>query len=120
MASASKVAERATPWKLRTAATTISLLAVLATSMAAWAGDAAVKISGFAFNPQTLTVPLGTTVTWTNEDGAPHIVSDKGGAFRSERLGKGDTFSQEFSQAGTFDYVCAIHASMTGTIVVTP
>lgn len=120
MASALDVVERKKSWKLRMAAATVSLLAVVSTSMSGWAAEATVNISGFAFVPETLTVPAGTTVVWTNEDGAPHIVLDKGGAFQSERLGKGDTFSQEFSEAGTFDYVCGIHGNMTGTIVVTP
>ena len=120
MAYPSDVIGSTTSWKLRAAATAFSLLAVVTTSMSGWAADATVNISGFAFKPQTLTVSVGTTVTWVNDDGAPHIVADKAGAFRSEKLGKGGTFSLEFSEAGTFDYVCGIHPSMTGQIVVTP
>ena len=78
------------------------------------------QIAGFAFSPADLTVKVGTTVTWTNEDGAPHIVATDDGSFKSETLNKGDTFSFTFSQAGTFPYHCGIHASMKGTVTVTP
>ena len=82
--------------------------------------DETVTISGFAFKPASISVPVGTTVVWVNEDSAPHIVADKTGKFRSQTLNKGDKFSQKFTQAGTVDYTCAIHPSMTGKIVVGP
>jgi len=82
--------------------------------------DEAVTIKSFAFGPQEVTIKVGETVTWTNEDGAPHSVVDKGGAFKSAKLAKGDTFSQTFAAAGTFDYKCGFHGSMTGKVVVTP
>jgi len=85
----------------------------------AWA-DETVTISGFAFKPATLTVKPGTTVVWVNEDSAPHIVAEKGGKFRSATLNKGDKFTHTFAQAGTVDYVCSIHPSMTAKVVVAP
>ena len=85
----------------------------------AWA-DETVTISGFAFKPATITVKPGTTVVWVNEDSAPHIVAEKGGKFRSATLNKGNKFSHTFAQAGTVDYVCGIHPSMTGKVVVAP
>lgn len=82
-------------------------------------GDDAVDIDGFAFIPATLTVKAGTTVTWTNKDEDPHTVVSDGGAFRSQALGSGGTYSFAFPAAGTFDYVCSIHPFMHGSVVVT-
>lgn len=93
-----------------------------ATSMPASAspvrGDQ-VTIDGFAFAPVTLTVPVGTTVTWTNRDEEPHTVAASDGSFHSSGMGTGATFTHTFSTAGTFDYVCSIHPMMRGTVVVT-
>jgi plastocyanin len=75
-----------------------------------------ISIKNFAFNPQTLTVPVGIVVTWTNQDSAPHQI--KSATFNSAVLNTGATFSFTFSQKGTFDYSCAIHPSMTGQIIV--
>jgi amicyanin len=83
------------------------------------AGPNAVNIDNFAFAPATLTVKAGTTVTWTNKDEDPHTVVDNGGAFRSQALGSGGTYSFTFPTAGTFDYICSIHPFMHGTVVVT-
>ena len=80
--------------------------------------ESAVSISGFAFQPPTLAVAPGTTVTWTNEDGAPHTVTSDDGTFDSGELGSGGTFSTSFAEAGTFAYSCRFHPGMTGTIVV--
>lgn len=76
----------------------------------------AVDIQNFAFSPASLTVKKGTTVVWTNNDSAPHQI--KSATFNSDRLGKGQTFSFTFNDAGTFEYLCAIHPSMTGKIIV--
>jgi amicyanin len=97
----------------------ITLLAALA-ARPALAADAQVKIANFTFDPPTLTVKAGTTVTWVNADDIPHVVLEKVGKFRSSALDTGDKFSQTFSTAGTVEYFCAIHPHMTGKIVVTP
>jgi amicyanin len=86
----------------------------------ALAADPQVKIANFTFDPPTLTVKAGTTVTWVNADDIPHVVLEKNGKFRSSALDTGDKFSQTFSAAGTVEYFCAIHPHMTGKIVVTP
>lgn len=82
------------------------------------AGDEAIAIQDFAFDPDDLTIPVGTTVTWTNNDGAPHTVTADDGSFDSGNLGQGDTFTFTFEEAGTFTYICKIHPSMTATITV--
>jgi plastocyanin len=87
-------------------------------SPAAAAGDA-VTIDNFAFAPATLTVKAGTTVTWTNRDEEPHTVAATDGSFHSPGMGTGATYSHAFPSAGKFDYVCSIHPSMHGTVVVT-
>jgi plastocyanin len=76
----------------------------------------AVKIQNFAFDPGTLTVKKGTTVTWTNNDSAPHQI--KSATFNSSQLSKGQAFSFTFNETGTFDYSCSIHPSMLGKIIV--
>ena len=75
-----------------------------------------VAIAGFAYKPATLKTTVGTTVTWRNEDAAPHTVTGKG--ISSPQLGKGATFRKRFARAGTFAYLCAIHPSMRGKVVV--
>ena len=105
--------------RLRATLATIAIVAGLASGQA-FAADAQVKIANFTFDPPTLTVNTGTTVTWVNADDIPHLVSEKDGKFSSSALDTNDKFSQTFSTAGTFEYFCAIHPHMTGKIVVTP
>jgi plastocyanin len=78
-----------------------------------------ITIQNFAFSPATLTVPVGTTVTWTNKDSAGHTVTSDTGAWSdSGTLDTGKSFSFTFKKAGKFTYHCAIHPSMTATIIV--
>jgi plastocyanin len=76
----------------------------------------AVSIQNFSFNPGTLTVKKGATVTWINNDSASHTI--KSNSFNSGNLAKGGTFKFTFNDSGAFDYFCGIHPSMTGKIVV--
>ncbi len=79
-----------------------------------------IRISGFAFDPNTITIKTGTEVKWTNLDSAQHtIVSDSGNEIGSPSLGNGESYSHVFTVEGTYAYHCGIHASMTGTIIVT-
>ncbi len=77
-----------------------------------------VTIKDFAFTPATLTVPAGTTVTWTNDDAVPHTATASDGSFDSGNLNPGQSYSFTFSTPGSYPYVCQYHAGMTGTIVV--
>ena len=79
-----------------------------------------VKIDNFSFGPTALTVPVGTTVTWTNRDDIPHTVvsTDDPKAFKSKVLDTGEKFSFTFSKAGTYPYFCSIHPKMTGKVIV--
>jgi plastocyanin len=80
--------------------------------------SASVNISNFAFDPNVLEVTAGTTVTWTNNDGANHTVSADDGSFDSGSIGSGGSFSVTFDTPGTYTYHCNIHGNMTGTVVV--
>jgi plastocyanin len=77
-----------------------------------------VVIKDLAFTPKTLTVPVGTTVTWTNEDGAPHNVTADDGSFASDTMSQGDTFTQTFDASGTYGYTCTLHPGMSAQVVV--
>jgi plastocyanin len=79
-----------------------------------------IKIDNFTFGPAALTVPVGTTVTWTNKDDIPHTVvsTDDPKAFKSKVLDTDEKFSFTFSKAGTYPYFCSIHPKMTGKVVV--
>ncbi len=77
-----------------------------------------VFIQGFAFTPVTITVTANTTITWTNKDTAPHTVTSDSGVFGSATLGTNGTYSFKFTTAGNYPYHCAIHTTMTGTVIV--
>ena len=78
-----------------------------------------VKILDFEFEPATLTIPVGTTVTWRNY-GVDHLVFTYNRTFISPLLpeGQGETFSVTFTQPGTYPYICGVHPEMAGTIIV--
>lgn len=82
------------------------------------AANAAVKIDNFVFGPQTITVPVGTTVTWTNGDDIPHTSVSTEGVFKSKVLDTDEKFSYTFTEAGTYPYYCTIHPKMIGKVVV--
>ena len=106
--------------KMKHAATLVGL-ATLGLAAAAMAqSGAAVEIKDHMFMPDAVTVPVGATVTWTNQDGAPHTVtSDTKGMFSSGWKFKGGTFAFQFTKAGTYPYHCSIHKGMRGTVTVT-
>ena len=77
-----------------------------------------VKIDNFVFGPQTITVPVGATVTWTNRDDIPHTSVSTEGVFKSKVLDTDEKFSYTFTKAGTYSYYCTIHPKMTGQVIV--
>jgi plastocyanin len=108
------------------AAAVVTLLAMLTTASRVGhtaaqekvAASAEVKIDNFSFGPTALTVPVGTTVTWTNRDDIPHTVVSTDGVFKSKALDTDDKFSFVFSKPGTYSYFCSIHPKMTGQVIV--
>ena len=77
-----------------------------------------IVIQNFAFEPATLTVKVGTKVSWVNRDDEPHTATATDKRFNSKTLDNGDRFSQEFSAPGVYNYYCALHPKMTGKIIV--
>ena len=82
------------------------------------AASAEVKIDNFSFGPGELTVPVGSTVIWTNRDDIPHTVVSTDGVFKSKVIDTDEKFSFTFTKPGTFPYFCSIHPKMTGKVVV--
>jgi plastocyanin len=82
-------------------------------------GPVEASIVDLTFQPDSVEIDAGATVTWTNEDAVPHTVTARTDAFNSGVMQEGATFSHTFDEPGTFDYFCAIHPSMTGTVTVT-
>jgi plastocyanin len=80
--------------------------------------NAEVKIDNFSFGPQTVTVPVGATVTWINRDDIPHTVVSTDGLFNSKVRDTDEKFSYTFAKAGTYPYYCSVHPKMTGKVVV--
>jgi plastocyanin len=95
-------------------------------SPAPTSGSVSVSIQNFQFNPSSITVKSGTTVTWTNMDDAQHTVTRplEGGGVQmagpdSPVLNRGDTYSYTYNGVGFFPYHCRIHPSMSGTVEIT-
>ena len=89
-------------------------------SAAAPALKPGIAISHYSFQPGTLTVAKGSTVTWVNEDDDVHTIKSTDGpaAFSSPALDHGNRFGMTFRRAGTYHYVCSVHPFMRGVIVV--
>jgi plastocyanin len=79
----------------------------------------AVSIFDFGYDPATLTIGAGDTVTWTNDGSAPHTVTFADGR-DSGTLNAGATFAHTFAEGGEFTYACTIHPAMRGTVNVLP
>jgi plastocyanin len=114
-------------WILGLVATVLTAITLTAESrpiLAVDPGDksvsgATIKIDNFSFGPSNITIPAGTTVTWTNNDDVPHVVaSDDKQMFKSKALDTDDHFSFTFTKPGTYNYYCAIHPKMTAKVVV--
>ncbi|MFE0044273.1 cupredoxin domain-containing protein [Streptomyces albireticuli] len=98
-----------------------ALMAGPAASAAAPAKPAAeviVLIEDFQFVPSSVTIRVGDTVRWTNNDSATHTSTSDNGVWNSGNLTAGTSFRHTFRTAGSFSYHCAIHPSMTGTVTV--
>jgi LPXTG-motif cell wall-anchored protein len=103
----------------RKASTTTSTSAKSTTLHAAATGSSSVAISDFKFSPTTITVSVGTTVTWTNQGPSGHTATADDGSFDTGVLTKGNTGSFRFTKAGTFSYHCTPHPQMKASVTVT-
>jgi plastocyanin len=78
-----------------------------------------VVIRDYSFIPEILQIHVGRKVAWTNRQNRTHTVTSDTGLFDSGRLRQGHRFSYTFTEVGTFNYHCAIHGGMTGSVEVT-
>ena len=80
-----------------------------------------ISITAKGFNPDSLTVKVGDTVTWSNASkDAQNVTSDTANLFDSGPLNTGGIFTYTFSQAGTFTYHSTATTTLTGKVIVTP
>jgi plastocyanin len=96
----------------------VALALALALAPVALAAQHAVKIVGFAFAPDSVTVKVGDSVQWTNGDGTSHTATADDASWDTGTIAGGTSKALTFDTAGTFAYHCAIHSSMHGTLVV--
>jgi plastocyanin len=100
------------------ASAALGLIAAATLAGPALAADQSVTIVGFAFSPGSVTVNVGDSVTFTNNDSVGHTATADGGGFDTGTIGGGANDVVTFDAAGTFAYHCAIHPDMTGSVVV--
>lgn len=93
------------------AALAVGLLAV-----PAQAAEFTVTIKDFKFDPAALELAAGDTITFINEDSAPHTATAADGSFDTGALAKGESATVTVSAAGTYDYICDLHPSMEGVV----
>ncbi len=113
------------PTMAATAAPTAEPTAAGGSTGAVAADEGEVELEDFQFQPQVLTVKVGTEVKFANKDDVTHTVTSDSGLFDSGPLQKGDEFFYTFTEAGEFPYYCMPHGGpggvgMSGTIIVVP
>jgi plastocyanin len=94
-----------------------AMLAVIPLALAA-KGGATVKIKEMKFTPASISIKVGESVTWTNEDDRDHTVTAVDGSFASDNLKPGSSFSFQFTKPGKFAYACSYHPRMKGVVIV--
>ena len=92
--------------------------AVAATPTVITAGEFTIDIRDFDFQPSNASVPSGASVTWTNDDSAPHNARARDDSWGTDNLGKNESGTVTFDAPGTWDYHCTLHPYMKGAITV--
>jgi plastocyanin len=103
-------------------------IALVSFGLTAWIAPAAsgetkatkVSIANFQFTPAEVTIAPGESVTWVNDDGAPHGLEYPDGSAGTDLLLPGASYNRRFDQPGTYDYSCSVHPYMTGRVIVRP
>jgi plastocyanin len=90
----------------------------IATSAVAASATHTVVMEGVGFMPTALTVAKGDTVVWVNKDAFPHTATAQDKTFDSKEIAAGKSWRFTAKKAGTFAYVCTLHPTMKGTLVV--
>jgi plastocyanin len=85
---------------------------------APFTGVTHMNMQNFAYQMANIQVRTGTTITWTNQDSAPHSVTFQNGMKDSGLLYQGQSFSYTFSTPGTYQYYCTVHPNMVATVTV--
>lgn len=104
---------------------TLALAGTVAIAQTSRPGDSAagvkktVGMKGMTFDPASVTIKVGDTIVWNNNDDRDHTVVADNSAFKSDNLRPGGSFSFTFTKAGTYTYSCSYHPRMKATIVVT-
>ena len=98
----------------------IGMAAIAIAGHSVGAENISVQITDFTFTPEVIKVKTGTTINWINMDNAPHTITSDDNSWDSGRIKKNETYSQKFDKAGTFEYHCAYHSSMKGSVIVSP
>ncbi len=88
------------------------------TSQVVASKDQIITIDSFDFSPKTITVKAGSSVTWLNSDTVDHSIIADDATFNTGMLASGEKGSYTFTKVGTYTYHCAVHPSMTATVVV--
>jgi plastocyanin len=74
-------------------------------------------VKSYRFDPKTIEIEAGDTVTWINEDNFRHTVEVEGQ--EDHEVGRGESVEITFGEPGTYDYVCTLHSQdMEGTVIV--
>jgi amicyanin len=95
-----------------------AICVLLVLGMSAKAATVTVTIANFAFSPSQVTINVGDTVTWVQQDTTRHDSDSNTGVWNGPLLNRGQMFSFTFNTAGTFGYHCDPHPFMTGTVTV--
>ena len=98
----------------------IGVTAIVMTGFSLGAENLSVQITNFNYTPEVIKVKVGTTISWTNEDNVPHTITGDDNSWDSGRVKKNETYSHTFDKAGTFEYHCAYHSAMKGSVIVSP
>jgi plastocyanin len=102
----------------RAVAATLLVLTNVTGLAAAPAAVQEVRIAEHRYVPEAITIRRGTTVRWVNDDDDPHTVTSDRDAFASPGMDKREAYTFTFDAPGTFPYHCALHPTMTATVVV--
>ena len=102
--------------RIRTFVAGAALAMLLVVAVGGPASAASVTIVDFAFQPATVTISAGDSVTWTNNGPSQHTTT--GGTWDSGVMNVGSSFTHTFNSTGTFPYACSIHPFMTGTVII--
>jgi amicyanin len=102
------------------AALAVAFLVLFQAPSPAAAASFSVQIENYAFAPSSITVDVGDTITWTNDDTAPHTITTSSGpqTLSSPYLSKGQSWSFTFTTPGTYSYYCAVHPYMRAQVIV--